>query len=60
MYLLQKTQKIRQIMLLCVALVSLPALANINVKLTSPQWEFLLKNEPWGESASANLNYTRQ
>ena len=64
MYLLQKTQKIRQIMLLCVALVSLPALANINVKLTSPQWEFLLKNEPWGESDTQFLpgerSYARQ
>lgn len=36
---------------LCIAILSAaPSWAVINVKLKSPKWEFLLQNQPWGET----------
>lgn len=38
---------------LCIAILSAApswAVINVNVKLKSPKWEFLLQNQPWGET----------
>jgi len=52
MYLIQKIQRM---VLLCAAFIAMPSVANMSVQLTSPNWEFLLKNEPWAESETQFL-----
>jgi tetratricopeptide (TPR) repeat protein len=45
-----KAQKMKLILFLVASFIAIPSVANMSVQLTSPDWAFLLKNEPWAES----------
>jgi tetratricopeptide (TPR) repeat protein len=56
--------KMKFILILIAAFITTPSVANISVKLTSPDWTFLLKNDPWAESETqffpGELSFARE